>query len=483
MPTMPPQVDPETQPLLFHPDRPILDIAAQSTPLPRLQLFIVLFLQLTEPLTSQVIYPFAPQLIRDIGITNGDESKVGYYVGTMQSLFYLTQAMTVLHWSSLSDRIGRKPVILVGLFGISASMYCFGLSRTFWGLVVSRGLNGALNGNIGVMKSMIAEMTTSQNLARTYAYLPMAWATGGVLGSIVGGSLARPAERFPSVFGTNEFLRKYPYFLPCAVPATFSALAWVLTVLFLKETAKGPSVLFLPPIFKRGESDSPAPSTQRSADEHERAVPLRRLMTRRVIVAASNYAFLALVDNTVRAIQPLFFATPIELGGLGLPTARIGNLLTVFGLLNGVFQVFFFARIHDYLGSKTMFIIGLASALPTFGALPLMNHIARFHGVNVLVWAVALTHVILSIGLSFSYGAVFIYISAAAPNRASLGATNGLCQLTVSLFRAVGPALANSLFSLSMEKGYLHGYLVYYVLVALTCVALWVAAQLPRQPW
>jgi hypothetical protein len=80
-------------------------------------------------------------------------------------------------------------------------------------------------------------------------------------------------------------------------------------------------------------------------------------------------------------------------------------------------------------------------------------------------------------------GAVFIYISAAAPNRASLGATNGLCQLTVSLFRAVGPALANSLFSLSMEKGYLHGYLVYYVLVALTCVALWVAAQLPHQPW
>lgn len=52
-----------------------------------------------------------------------------------------------------------------------------------------------------------------------------------------------------------------------------------------------------------------------------------------------------------------------------------------------------------------MFIVGLASALPTFGALPLMNQIARFHGVNVLVWAIALTHVILSIGLSFSYGA------------------------------------------------------------------------------
>ena len=44
--------------------------------------------------------------------------------------------MTVLHWSRISDHIGRKPVIMLGLTGLSLSMYCFGLSRTFWGLVV-----------------------------------------------------------------------------------------------------------------------------------------------------------------------------------------------------------------------------------------------------------------------------------------------------------------------------------------------------------
>jgi len=53
-----------------------------------------------------------------------------------QSLFFLTQAFTVLHWSRISDRVGRKPVILTGLAGLAISMYCFGLSRTFWGLVV-----------------------------------------------------------------------------------------------------------------------------------------------------------------------------------------------------------------------------------------------------------------------------------------------------------------------------------------------------------
>ncbi len=91
------------------------------------------------------------QLIRDIGVTNGEEATVGYYVGimasvllfpsdinlidTQQSVFFVAQAFTVLHWSSLSDRIGRKPVILTGLFGISLSMYCFGLSSTFVGLL------------------------------------------------------------------------------------------------------------------------------------------------------------------------------------------------------------------------------------------------------------------------------------------------------------------------------------------------------------
>lgn len=93
--------------------------------------------------------------------------------------------MTVLHWSRVSDRVGRKPVILVGLFGLSLSMYCFGLSRSFWRLVISRSLAGALNGNIGVIKSMIGEMTDSTNVARAFAYQPIAWSTGATIGYVM----------------------------------------------------------------------------------------------------------------------------------------------------------------------------------------------------------------------------------------------------------------------------------------------------------
>lgn len=52
-----------------------------------------------------------------------------------ESLFFVAQALTTLHWSRLSDHVGRKPVLLIGLMGLSISNVCFGLSTTFWTIV------------------------------------------------------------------------------------------------------------------------------------------------------------------------------------------------------------------------------------------------------------------------------------------------------------------------------------------------------------
>ncbi|EPQ54003.1 MFS multidrug-resistance DHA1 sub-family [Gloeophyllum trabeum ATCC 11539] len=485
----------EETPLLAHEQR-----KKKQTPIPWAQFSIVLFLQLAEPLTSQVIYPFTPDLIRNVGITHGDETKVGHYVGMLQSLFFATQALTVLHWSRISDHVGRKPVILTGLAGLSISMYCFGLSRTFWGLVLSRCLNGALNGNIGVIKSMMAELTDSTNIARAYAYMPIAWSTGGTLGPIIGGMLSRPAERFPNIFGHNEFLIKYPYFLPCAVPATFTVIAWLVTFFFLQETVKSPKSIGR--MFRLRESkenltyqnvtgiqrqptQQSVPTKGKLAEEKEEPLPLHELMTPRVLVSAANYAFLAIVDIALRAVHPLFLSTPIELGGLGLPPHFIGVVLSGFGILNGIFQIFFFAKIHDRFGTKNVFIVGLAATMPVFAMFPFINWVARAEGLSLLVWALVAGQVIISILTSLSYGCIFIYITASSPNKASIGATNGLCQMTVSVMRAIGPAGANSLFALSIDpaRHYLGGHLVYYVLEVLAFVSICVALLLPKQVW
>ena len=113
-------------------------------------------------------------------------------------MFFATQALTVMHWSRISDRIGRKPVILVGLFGLSLSMYSFGLSRSFPALVISRCLNGALNGNIGVIKSMIGELTDSTNIARTLSYQPIAWSSGSTIGPLIGALLHSLCPKYPA---------------------------------------------------------------------------------------------------------------------------------------------------------------------------------------------------------------------------------------------------------------------------------------------
>ena len=56
--------------------------------------------------------------------------------GSWASLRFATEAMFIMQWARLSDRVGRKPVLLTGVGGLSISMLCFGLSKTFTGLVI-----------------------------------------------------------------------------------------------------------------------------------------------------------------------------------------------------------------------------------------------------------------------------------------------------------------------------------------------------------
>jgi len=76
-----------------------------------------------------------------------------------------------------------------------------------------------------------------------------------------------------------------------------------------------------------------------------------------------------------------------------------------------------------------------------------------------------------------------MFITASAPNKRSLGATNGLSQTAVSIARAIGPALSTSLFSYSVEKNLLGGYAVYVIFATLSCFALRLAVCLPEKVW
>lgn len=75
---------------------------------------------------------------------------------------------------------------------------------------------------------------------------------------------------------------------------------------------------------------------------------------------------------------------------------------------------------------------------------------------------------------------IFVFITAAAPNQRSLGATNGLAQTIVATTATIAPVIATSLFSLSVEYSLLGGYAVYAVLLSISSLAVLLALELPR---
>lgn len=77
----------------------------------------------------------------------GDKSHASFYAGVLVSAFSFAESLTGMYWGGLSDRIGRKPVLLMGCVGTMLSLIIVGLSTNFWIALLGRLLGGALNGN------------------------------------------------------------------------------------------------------------------------------------------------------------------------------------------------------------------------------------------------------------------------------------------------------------------------------------------------
>lgn len=74
-----------------------------------------------------------------------------------------------MYWGGLSDRIGRKPVLMLGCVGTMLSMIMVGIAPNFWVALFGRALGGMLNGNIGVIQTMVGEIVTRPEHERTFA--------------------------------------------------------------------------------------------------------------------------------------------------------------------------------------------------------------------------------------------------------------------------------------------------------------------------
>ncbi|KAG1744728.1 major facilitator superfamily domain-containing protein [Suillus lakei] len=476
--------DNEETPLLQQPEQPV----ATKTPLPWDQFWIILALHFSH---SLVLRPLPRSPPKDIGVTDGDEQQVGYYASILHSSYYIPQTLAVLHWSRLSDRIGRKPVILTASFAIATTMLSFGLSRTFLSLLISRVICGAFNGENGVIKSMMMDITDVTNLPKAYGYMPLPSMLAAIIGPLAGGSLSRPADRFPEIFGRSELLKTYPYLLASAVPAICAAILWLVMYFRLKESVstRAPFWEIIKKRFLRQSyakcsslSSSGLISSGEASSEEvpSMSLPLSAVLTPKVLSIAASSSILSLFAVAINSLQPLFYATPIELGGVSLDPPHIGVIFATSGFVGGIFQLLFYARLHDRFGVRAIYVASVGSGIPIIILFPAINALAQAHGTGFTLWLAIGFQRALIIILDMGFPCIGLFIKAAAPNRASIGATNGIVQLASGGARIIAPA-CTVVFSYSMQEGR-DAWLAYYFYMALAFLVIGTSMVLPRDP-
>ncbi|KAF8163161.1 major facilitator superfamily multidrug-resistance, DHA1 sub-family [Crassisporium funariophilum] len=433
----------------------------KPTPLPKVQLGILCLLRILDPMNFSQIFPYVNQFMIDLHVTN-DLSKIGFYSG-LESAFACSQLLSIYPWGIFSDRFGRRPVVLVGVAGLAITTILFGLSSTFNTVMLSRGLAGLFSGNVAVIPSILCEITDQTNQAFAFPFFGFWWPVGAIIGPLIGGFFSNPATRYPRYFD-YDFLRVYPYFLPCLLVSSFSFLAFVTSWFLLEET-----------LSSKVEKPKTAPRSYGATTQAEGhvAVPishnLSQLLAMPIIRAlCTSGCALSFISTSFDVIFVLFCFSPVSAGGLAFSTSEIGFALSVAGGIAGLLQVFFMPMVLRRVDHAAMYHFCMKIWPYTFLALPLLNIIAR-HGVvagkdqlevrvTFILW-IGIFLVLCMARVAFlAYSVNMLLMKRYAPNSSSIGSTTGLVQFSICLSRAFSPAFASSTFAFSNKMTFLHGY-------------------------
>ena len=205
-----------------------------SPTLPWQQLIILSICRLADPIALSSVFPYLPEMIESFGVP---KDKVSKWAGITSAVFSLSQACTGVIWGWASDRFGRKPVILLGMVGIMSTTLLWGFSKSLPLAVLARCLSGASNGNVGLMRTAVAELVPERELQpKAFSIMPLVWTIGSIFGPGFGGALADPAHKYPRIFGNIKLFQKFPFALPNLAAAAIFLIGLAVGFLFLHET-------------------------------------------------------------------------------------------------------------------------------------------------------------------------------------------------------------------------------------------------------
>ncbi|KAH8198563.1 hypothetical protein TruAng_007244 [Truncatella angustata] len=418
-------------------------------PLAKTQIILLCYARLVEPIAFFSIFPYINQMLQqnvDLPATD-----VGFYSGLIESLFSLTQMSVMMLWGKASDRVGRKPVLVLSLVGVTISTGIFGMAKNLWQMILFRCLAGVFAGTIVTIRTMISEHSTAKTQARSFSWFAFAGNLGILFGPLIGGALADPANQYPNVFGNVAFFKEYPYALPSFAVGVVGLTAVLTSAFFVEETLKK----------KPGGS---AESGHAEVSQPRKMSSRELLKSPGVAMVLYVYGHAMLLAIAYTAIIPVFWFTPIPLGGFGFTPIQISLFMGLTGFSQAVWLLVFFPPLQHRLGTNgVMRLCGIAYPI-AMACNPILSAVLR-SGAATSFWVVVPIFMLLAPGISMAFTGVQLMLNDVSPSPAVLGTLNALALTGTSALRSFSPALFTSIFAVGVRTQALWGYLVWVVIV------------------
>ncbi|KAJ2500408.1 hypothetical protein GGH96_002736 [Coemansia sp. RSA 1972] len=474
----------------------------KETPLPWNKLSVLLAVRLSEPVNATLILPF---MVADFNVAKSPKD-IAFYASLLAAAFPVCQMMTIMYWSRLSDRIGRRPVLMVGLFGYLVSFLMFGVCRSFYWALFARCINGLLAGNVAVIKSVFAEISDDTNRPRMMALLPLMWNVGSIGGAAIGGIFADPTRQYPRIFGHMEIFRVFPYLLPCLIGCSITVFGLVMGIFKMEETlVREPASRTMD---TRMSPISPSSSTSTLATEStqlltESAQPkqrsMRELLTPTVVRVMATNVVMGLGVAMSDQAYPIFAASDLSDGGLGFAARGIGFSLAVSGVAVIYLQLVAYPKLERKYGALDCYQRGQKLLIPVYLAIPFLSLLTSrleesidastlapsSHALGEYTLWLLLVLLLLArtTGTVLAFTSINLLAVNLAPSKSDLGFMNGAQQLAMTTTRIAGPIMAGVIWTWSIKHSLpypLNSHMVWVLCAALTALSLRMSHKIPK---
>jgi len=311
-------------------EKKVPDVTAENPePEPKMSrgtMAVLIMLPFLASMGLTIVWPILPFIVEKY-VSNPDD--LASMVGWLSAIYAICQFIAAPALGILSDRYGRRPILLICLIGSMLGYLIFGIGGALWVLIVSRVVDGLTGGDFSVLAAYVADKTEPEERAKFFGYFGASAGVGFIVGPIIGG--------FAASFGYNT-----PVFLSAALTG----------VIFLL------SFFFLP--------ESLDKKNRRSSIQPGELNPLKQLKDllytdglRTIILLSVLYAipFVILVSNL----------SILAIDSLGFDPASIGLLFLVIGAIDIVVQGWLIGKLLPIFGERKILLMGFVMQFIAYG--------------------------------------------------------------------------------------------------------------------